>query len=361
MEEDLMTRALLAATLFLVLLAPANAAAAPPPNDNFANAQVVADRFGWIDDDNTDATKEPGEPNHAGNAGGASLWYSWTAPNGGRATFSCYSDFDTLLAVYTGDKVTNLEPVAADDNGCDEQGGLTFLAQAGVTYRIAVDGADGATGFFELNWGLGPQNDDFAAAIGLSGDSGAVDGDNLYASLEPGEPEHGPYGSASVWYRWTALSTGPATFDLCDSDFDTLLAVYTGATVNGLTRVAQDDNDCPDEYGARVSFAASAGQEYRTAVDGAYEEIGYLSLRWSRSVLAPANHGLPTILGRPVDGALLSATTGVWGGTPPLTFGYQWVRCSYSNCLPISGATGATYLLTSSDVAYRLQVLVTAS
>ena len=111
-----------------------------------------------------------------------------------------------------------------------------------------------------------------------------------------------------------------------------MVAVYTGSSVDGLTRVTQDDNDCPNEYGARVSFTATAGQEYRIAVDGAYGDWGDLTLRWSRTILAPVNHGTPTILGRPIDGAQLSATTGQWGGTPPLAFGYQWLRCT--NSLP---------------------------
>src|SRR5438034_3792245 len=101
-----------------------------------------------------------------------------------------------------------------------------------------------ASGYFELTWGIAPSNDNFAAAGELPEDSGSIEGDNRYATHEPGEPEHGPYGSASVWYRWTAPSTGPATFELCDSGFDTLLAVYTGARVDGLTPVVQDDNDC---------------------------------------------------------------------------------------------------------------------
>ena len=354
-------RIALAAAFLIVLAAPGSASATPPSNDNFANAETISDRFGWVEGDNTEATKEPGEPDHAGNPGGASVWYSWTAPSSGRATLNlCYAEFDSLLAVYVGDDVAQLQQVAADDNGCGDQSLLTFVASAGVTYRIAVDGANGATGYFELGWGIGPANDDFAAANELPGDSGEVAGDNRYATLEPGEPEHGPYGSASVWYGWTAPSSGPATFELCDSYFDTMVAVYIGSSVDGLTRVTQDDNDCPNEYGAQVSFTATAGQEYRVAVDGAYGDWGDLTLRWSRTILAPVNHGTPTILGRPIDGAQLSATTGQWGGTPPLAFGYQWLRCTNS-CQPITGANGATYLLTSSDVAYRLQVQVTAS
>ena len=73
-------RIALAAAFLFVLAAPGSASATPPSNDNFANAETITDRFGWLDGDNTEATKEPGEPNHAGNPGGASVWYSWTAP-----------------------------------------------------------------------------------------------------------------------------------------------------------------------------------------------------------------------------------------------------------------------------------------
>jgi hypothetical protein len=359
-------RLLVATAVVLVVgLVPATASASPPSNDNFANAQVLTERFGWVEGDTTDATKEPGEPNHAGNPGGASVWYRWTAPHTGTATLNlCWAEFDTLLAVYTGGQVGQLEPVAADDDGCGDQSRLTFVATAGVTYQIAVDGADGASGYFELDWGLAPPNDFFAASGLIAGDAGTAEGDNRYATLEPGEPEHGSYGSASVWYRWTAPSTGPATFDLCDSDyFDSLLAVYTGGSIGTLTRVAQDDNDCPDYYGSRVSFNATAGQEYRIAIDGAYGEQGSFALRWSRVPLAPRNHLPPSLVGRALDGSMLTAGNGEWGGTPPLTFGYQWTRCSVygSSCQAIPGATGATYVITSADVHQRLQVLVTAS
>jgi hypothetical protein len=62
------------------------------------------------------------------------------------------SDFDTLLAVYTGNSVSNLLQVAAND---DSGGGLTsaviFDALSGTNYWIAVDGYEGATGAIVLN------------------------------------------------------------------------------------------------------------------------------------------------------------------------------------------------------------------
>jgi len=56
------------------------------------------------------------------------------------------SDFDTLLAVYTNDVVSDPHVVAADD---DRGGFLTslvsFNAAAGTEYQIAVDGFFGST------------------------------------------------------------------------------------------------------------------------------------------------------------------------------------------------------------------------
>jgi hypothetical protein len=239
---------------------------------------------------------------------------------------------------------------------------VTFTATGGTTYRIAIDGTNGAMGYYELAWALSPANDYFAQGTSIAGDGGAVAGDNWYATQEVGEPEHGGLGGASVWYRWTAPSTGPATFDVCTSYFDTLLAVYTGDSVGGLTRVVQNDDDCG--YGAsRVSFQATAGVVYNIALDGYYGEQGEFTLQWSRQSLLPRNQALPVILGVPNDGTTLTATTGTWGGTPPFTFGYQWARCSMDgfNCQSIIGATRSTYSLTSSEVGGRVRVLVTAS
>src|SRR5262249_42560947 len=46
----------------------------PPPNDNFNNALVISGNSGTVVGNNKDATKELSEPNHAGGAGGASVW-----------------------------------------------------------------------------------------------------------------------------------------------------------------------------------------------------------------------------------------------------------------------------------------------
>jgi hypothetical protein len=125
-----------------------------PPNDAFANRTALAGVTNTALGSNVGATKEPGEPSHAGNPGGHSVWWTWTAPTNGSVTISTIgSSFDTLLGIYTGATVSNLTLVASDD---DSGGGFgtsltSFTASPGITYQIAVDGYFGATGNIQLN------------------------------------------------------------------------------------------------------------------------------------------------------------------------------------------------------------------
>src|SRR5207244_978502 len=113
-----------------------------------------------------------------------------------------------------------------------------------------------------------PSNDNFANAQLISGNSGTVIGSNLNASKETGEPNHaGNVGGASVWYQWQAPANGSATIDTAGSNFNTLLGVYTGNSVNGLTTIASNDDDT-DVLTSKVVFNAINGSVYRIAVDG---------------------------------------------------------------------------------------------
>ena len=122
-------------------------------NDMFANAITISGTSGQATGSNVGATKESGEPNHAGNSGGASIWWYWTAPATGQMTIDTFgSSFDTLLAVYTGSSVGSLTPIASNDVSGSLQSQVTFTAVSGTTYRIAVDGYNGETGDIILNW-----------------------------------------------------------------------------------------------------------------------------------------------------------------------------------------------------------------
>ena len=260
-----------------------------PANDNFANAQNLPGPSGSVTGTNVSATKESGEPNHAGDTGGASVWYQWTAPLTGSATFDTFtSNFDTVLAVYTGSAVNALTQVVSnDDFGGGAQSSVTFNAVGGTTYRIAVDGFGGATGNILLTYSLVPGNDNFANAQVLPGGAGTVTGFNENATKETGEPNHaGNTGGRSVWYRWTAPQSGPATFDTLTSNFDTLLAIYTGSAVNALTVVGSND-DSGGGLQSSVTFNAVAGTIYRIAVDGFGAETGNITLHYTSTITTP--------------------------------------------------------------------------
>lgn len=76
----------------------------------------------------------------------------------------------------------------------------------------------------------------------------------------------------------------------------------------------------------------------------------------------PANTTAPSISGTPQQGKTLTADHGVWSGTTPITYSYQWRRCDATgnNCAGISGATARLYDLRGQDVGHTLRVRVTA-
>jgi large repetitive protein len=71
----------------------------------------------------------------------------------------------------------------------------------------------------------------------------------------------------------------------------------------------------------------------------------------------------PTVSGIAQQGQTLTATSGNWSGTTPMTYGYQWQSCepTGNDCGPITGATASTYAVTNGDLGTTIRVLVTAS
>jgi len=140
-------------------------------NDNFNNGILLTGINVSTSGSNVGATGETGEINHAwvsgdgrfgsvwsgyygyGKSGNLnSVWWSWTAPYSGNTTIDTFgSNFNTTLGVYTGLSVNSLSIVDYNDDYNGQQSQVTFLASAGTTYRIAVDGFYTYTGSISLS------------------------------------------------------------------------------------------------------------------------------------------------------------------------------------------------------------------
>lgn len=284
--------AALAATVGCLMLGVPGALAAAPPNDDFADREVLSGALPIeVERSNVEATREDGEP-WLMTAKGRTIWFEWEAEETGFVTVgTCESGFRAHVGVFTGSAVNTLTPVADTSSsgpGCPTPYSgtqATFKAVAGTVYEIVADG----DGFYlppspppsgegsiplQIEATPAPANDDFSDAATLSGRIeeepgeppwyfGNSTGYNWGASKEAGEPDHaGDPGGASVWYTWTAPVTGVARFSAQGNWFKTLISVYEGDSLAGLTQLASG------EFLGIESVPVTAGATYRIAVDG---------------------------------------------------------------------------------------------
>lgn len=260
---------------------PVAAGAAVPANDDFANATELAGDSTTVAGTIEGATRQAGEPDHAGGVGGTSVWYRWTAPRSGLIRAAVDSSFDTLVGVYSGPGFDSLVEVGSAARRTSGPTEARFRASGGVEYRIAVDAAaGGGAGDFVLeleNTSAQPANDNFANAKPFTdlGGNAIVDGNSEGAGRETGEPAHGGSATgASVWFSWTAHRSGTTRVYPCSGSFHPTIDVYAGTALDSLTAIGTPGNIGPAAPTCRLggrggaSFLAVAGQTYAIAVDG---------------------------------------------------------------------------------------------
>lgn len=309
-----------------------NVSGAAPANDEFAGRRPIVGAHVTTVASNVGATRQLDEPRHAGNNGGASLWWTWTPPANGRVTVDTQgSNFDTLLAAYTGDRVSTLELVAANDDAPETTSSrVRFPVIAGRTYVLALDGHDGATGDVTLNLTFSqPPNDDFADRTVLHDFPVLAAGSNVNASIEGRSDgsQAGIPGGQRVWWEWTSPINGIVAISTSGSSFNTTLGVFTGTTLDSLTEIQSNDN-YSNQPGAdqtsQVTFSAAAGTAYAIAVDGYFSESGTIRLSIFPGT-PPANDNFANRF--PLSGFFdkgtasnVNATTETAAGEKPLTF-----------------------------------------
>jgi len=372
-----------------------------PVNDDFSEALKVQGARSTYVESTRFATRQLGEPQHAGltNTSG-SIWYTWSLPQASRVIVdTAGSTFDSAIAVYTGNSLGTLIPVASVDNvGNVAQPYLQFDAAANVAYRVAIFGARStASGLakirFEINglpdtvpplltvfsppsglvvttnriqitgsasdptpnasgvqsvtmsvngsvpfsvngttnWSasvgltlgenviriaamdearneslervltihyrlVASSNDHFANAIILESGGGTSVATSATATKEFNEPAHASNGGGkSIWYRFTPQTSGILLLSTEGSDFDTLLALYTGSKVSALTAVASNDDVPGGSKQSEIIVAVAAGTVYHIAVDGYDAASG--TVRLLHAFSATTNYRVSTSAG----------------------------------------------------------------
>ncbi len=149
---------------------------------------------------------------------------------------------------------------------------------------------------------------------------------------------------------WTG--TGPLSYS-----YEWLLCDAAGENCKGISEaVAATLGLVSDEVGStlRIAVTATNAAGSTTAVSAPTSIV---------AGLLPTVSSLPSIAGSLIDGQLLSALTGSWGGTTPLSYAYQWQRCNSKGeeCKDLSGETGSALGLVSSLVGSTVRVVVTAT
>lgn len=292
------------------LLGASPVSAAVPINDSFENALELEGESDEHTGYSFGATKQAGEPNHAGDQGGASVWFFWTAPRSENALLQlCTSSWTGFAAVYKGTGVDSLQALASTSSQPGEYCRETrFKTTAATTYHIAIDGhseggaSEAEQGEYILeidaysNQAL--ENDAFATPT-ILGSKLYFGGSSEGATREPGEPNRpGGLAGASVWYRWTAPATGWTVIFPCRANFHPLISVYTGSELATLTAVgapappAHPAGLCQLGGQHGVGFDAVAGTAYSVSIDSGRGEWGEFQIQ-IQQVIAYADRMAP--------------------------------------------------------------------
>ncbi|MEM7202711.1 MAG: VCBS repeat-containing protein [Planctomycetota bacterium] len=219
----------------------------------------------------------------------AEVWYSYMAPRDATMTVGfcappASAGFDSAIAVFAG-ACGSLSLLVCSDDHCGASASASFDASAGETYLIAVGGADGSQGPFNLALLEAPPNDTCAGAIPIT--ARLTSGSNVGATTGLPTGSCGAMGT-DVWYRYTPLFSGVVSAGFCggfggSANFDIAIAAFRG-TCGSLTEIACDDRFCSS---AHITFPVVGGEAYWLALGGTAGEQGAFDLIVDLTATAP--------------------------------------------------------------------------
>ena len=159
-----------------------------------------------------------------------------------------------------------------------------------------------------------PFNDDFARRAVLIGDVNTARSSIQFSTLQPGEPAHAlaTGTTGSLWWSWTApANAGKLTLTTAGSGFDTVLAVYTGTSLESLAPIASNDDAAADATTSRLTLDVTPGTTYTIAVAGKPGGQGLLTLGLTT---VPMNDAFAAA--RELSGPSVTITMNNAGATP---------------------------------------------
>jgi len=228
----------------------------------------------------------------------------------------------------------------------------------GTTSKVAgfrYDSAAGSRDYNTNNYGSGPSS---------SFGSVTTDGEqaSLYATYQVPPVNRTPPAIAGTAQQgqtltevrgsWTGEPTSYAyQWVQCDS------AESNCAPINGAT--GQDYTVTAADVGHTLRVQETASNE-AGASDPASSSATAVVAQTSQTT--PVSTSAPTITGTAQQGQTLTLHAGTWTNDPT-AFAYQWMQCDGlgAGCLPISGATGSTYVPVAADIGHTIVVGETAS
>ena len=329
----------------------------PSYNDNFADCTPIGGQTFNATANNAQASKEAGEPNHGGNSGGHSLWWSWMAPAGGSLVVDTLgSDVDTLLSIYTGDSVAGLTKATSQ-----EENDLYHASRAsieslvpGAVYQIAVDGYNGASGNLVLNLRVSavapqisssPQSQTVPAGVDVTFSAGANGSPPLWFQwLKDGTPVPGATNPVSPVSSTLILSNvQPA-----DAGIYSLLVTNSFGSVTSapaqLTVLSRPLNDAYTNAFAITGLTNTVTGTNANASQDGFEPIAFAgySVWWKWTATNGGSVIVDTI------GSSFGTVLGLWTNGPSgpalVAFGDQ-NGDNHTGLLAFEAAPGVTYYL----------------
>ena len=316
--------------------------------DSFTTAEVLAGDSGSVTVTNTGVVPDPGAPSIAGLPPQNTVWFQWYATNSGEVEIDTIgsedpvlgAQLDTVLGVYTGTALANLDLVSANDNlyplyqynqsaqniytvgdtnysgttnpppsvahgfmGFYEQpysgmpysysgpSGLRFNAVAGTTYYFAVD-TKYFPGQISLNWSLHPSGV-FRFATENVDQTGLTYSDGITPMLlyQAAATESTPV---------TTTSGDPIRYSLFNNAYGVLVTItrVAGSTGRVTVDVSTEDlstnsalmNTNGSGFLLNGDLPAVAGQDYTPITD---ETVTFDDYEMSKTIFIPVLNSFP--------------------------------------------------------------------